>query len=103
MGICQTIIEGEYYSGNRKRKDALVYLRKEAFLNNSEAENLMIKSDLNYFSGTQDFIGIMEMNSIKKEYIKKKGDNFNIFNFHQEILKLGVIPFVLLKKEILSM
>ena len=103
MIVCRGIVEGEYYAGTMSRKDAISYLRKESFLNNSEAENLMIQSDLNYFSGTQAFIGMMEMASLKKEYEINAGDNFNLFNFHQEILQHGVIPFYQLKKEILTL
>ena len=103
MIICRGIVEGEYYSGTMSRKDAISYLRKEGFVNNSEAENLMIKSELNYFSGTQAFIGMMEMASLKKEYEINAGDNFNLFNFHQEILRHGVIPFYQLKKEVLAL
>ena len=103
MIVCRGIVEGEYYSGTMSRKDAIAYLRKEGFVNNSEAESLMIQSELNYFSGTQAFIGMMEMASLKKEYEINSGDNFNLFNFHQEILRHGVIPFHQLKKEVLAL
>ena len=101
--ICQAIIEGKYYSGEMERPDALLYIRKYAFLNDSEAEDNMVQSDLHYFSGTQAFIGMMEINSLLKEYKKKEGDQFQIIQFHKEILESGIIPFNQLKKQILSL
>ena len=101
--ICQAIIEGKYYSGEMERQNALLYIRKHAFLNDSEAEDNMVQSDLHYFSGTQAFIGMMEINSILKEYKKQEGDQFQIIQFHKEILESGIIPFNQLKKQILSL
>ena len=101
--ICQAFIEGQYYSGKINRKDALSYIKEQAFLNDSEAEDNMVQSDLHYFSGTQAFIGMMEINSLLKEYKKKEGDQFQIIQFHKEILENGIIPFNQLKKQILSL
>ena len=100
MVICQTIIEGNYYSGEINREDALLYIKKQAFLNDSEAEELMVQSDLNYFSGSQALIGMVEMNSLLTEYKKNQGNNFNISSFHNIVLKDGIIPLYELKKQI---
>ncbi len=103
MVICQAYIEGQYYSGKMNRKDALSYMREQAFLNESEAEHLMVQTDLHYFTGTQAFIGIMAINSLLTEYKKNAGDGFQIIQFHQEILENGIIPFNQLKKKIFSL
>ena len=96
-------VEGEYYSANISRKDAISYLREEAFLNISEAENLLLQSDLIFFSGTQAFIGMLEVESLRKEYEINSGENFNLFQFHQEFLKHGIIPFYQLKRMVLTL
>ena len=78
-------------------------MRKQAFLNNSKAEAIMMQSDLHYFSGTQAFIGMLEIQSLLTEYKKIAGKEFNIIQFHKDILENGIIPFNQLKKEILSL
>ena len=103
MVISQAYIEGQYYSGKMDRKNAMSYIKKQAFLNDSEAEELMVQSDLHYFTGIQAFIGMMEINSILTEYKKNKGDKFQINQFNKAILENGIIPFNQLKKQVLSM
>ena len=95
--VCWAIIEEKYYSGDINRKDAIDYLMREAFLNFDDAESLIIKSDMHYFAGTQSFIGMIEMSTIKKQYKQIKGELYSIHNFHQDILKYGIIPFNELK------
>ena len=96
--ICWGIVEEKYYSGYLNRKEAVEYLMKEAFINHDTAEALIIKSDKYYFSGTQSFIGMLEMSAIKDQYIQNKKETFKIQNFHQDILQYGIIPFNELKK-----
>ena len=101
--ICQAFIEGQYYSGKMDREEALSYIKKHTFLNEMEAEELMLQTDLYYFTGTQAFIGMMEINSLLREYKKNAGDGFQIIQFHQKILENGIIPFNQLKNKVLSL
>ena len=66
---------------------------------------MMKEIELNLFSGTYSFIGMVEMESLQKEYEKKIGNfdnNYILYDFHQKILEQGIIPFNHLKKAILS-
>ena len=65
-----------------------------------EADKIQLESDLNYFSGTQSFVGMMEMNSLYNEYKRTLGDEFNILEFHHLVLSDGIIPLYELKKQI---
>ena len=85
------------------RKDAVSFLRKEAFLNKDEAEDLIDQSSLDFFPATKGFIGMVEMESLKKEYEINTGQKYNLFNFNQEVLMQGAIHFYKLKKEVISM
>ena len=91
-----------YYSGKMDRKDALSYLRKQAFLTNSEAEEILKQSALHYFSGTKAFIGMMDINSLLDEYKRKQGSDFHIASFHNIVLTDGIISLYELKKQIFS-
>ena len=102
MLICQAIYEEEYYSGKMNSKDAFSFLRKQAFLTDSEAKKLIMQSTLHYFSGTQAFTGMMELNSLLAEYKRGQGDDYHISNFNNIILKDGIIPLYELKKQIFS-
>ena len=96
--VCWALVEEKYYSGVLDRKEAIEFLKKESFLSTNEAEELIMQSDLHYFSGTQSFIGMMEMNTIKERYTDKFGDIYSASNFHRDILQHGIIPLNELKK-----
>ena len=100
--IVRAIIESQYYVGEISREDAVAFLQKMAFMKKEEANKIQLESDFNYFSGTQSFVGMMEMNSLYNEYKRTQGDEFNILEFHRIILSNGIIPLYELKKQILS-
>ena len=83
------------------RKDAVVFLQKMAFMKKDKADMIQLESDLHFFSGTQSFIGMMEMNLLYNEYKRSQGDEFNILEFHRIVLSNGIIPLYELKKQIL--
>ena len=101
--IASAIVEGSYYSGNLSRSDAIEFYRENAFMNEREAETVQLETDFNYFSGTQSFIGMMELKSLLAEYKKRMGEDFQISEFHRIILQDGIIPLHELKKEVFSL
>ena len=100
--VCMGYVEGQYYSGEINRKEAISLLRSEAFLTHNEAVELIDEIERELFSGTYSFIGMVEMESLQREYKQKMKTNYNVYDFHQAILTHGAIPFNYLKKEILS-
>ena len=101
--IASAIVEGNYYSGDLSRSDAINFYRKNAFMNEWEAETVQLESDFNYFSGTQSFNGMIELKSLLAEYKKRMGEDFQISEFHRIILQDGIIPLHELKKDIFSL
>ena len=99
---CISFIEEQYYSRKISRSKAISYLKSESFLNNREAEIVMNEIELNIFSGTKSFIGLVEMESLQNEYEKKVDNSYIPYDFYEEVLNLGIIPFKYLKKSILS-
>lgn len=99
--ITRTIMEMRYYSREINREDAIKFLREMAFMKENEAQLAQMETDLNYFSGTASFIGVMELNSLLAEYKRKQGDNFVLSEFHRLILQDGIIPLFELKKRVL--
>ena len=99
--IVRAIVEAQYYVGEMSREDAVAFLQKMAFMKKDEADMIQLESDLHFFSGTQSFIGMMEMNSLYNEYKRNQGDEFNILEFHRIVLSNGIIPLYELKKQIL--
>ena len=96
--LIKVVDDGEGMS----REDAIAFLQKMAFMQKDEANMIQLESDLYFFSGTQSFIGMMEMNSLYNEYKRNQGDEFNILEFHRIVLSNGIIPLYELKKKILS-
>ena len=99
--IVRAIVEAQYYIDEMSREDAVAFLQKMAFMKKDEADMIQLESDLHFFSGTQSFIGMMEMNSLYNEYKRNQGDEFNILEFHRIVLSNGIIPLYELKKQIL--
>ena len=99
--ITRTIMEMRYYSREINREDAIKFLREMAFMKENEAQLAQMETDLNYFSGTASFIGVMELNSLLAEYKRKQGNNFVLSEFHRLILQDGIIPLFELKKRVL--
>ena len=99
--IARTIMEMRYYSREINREDAIKFLREMAFMKENEAQLAQMETDLNYFSGTASFIGVMELNSLLAEYKRKQGNNFVLSEFHRLILQDGIIPLFELKKRVL--
>ena len=100
MLTCHAYVEGQYYLGKMNRKEAISYLKKHSFLDHYETELLLTYSDLELYYGIENFIGIMEMNSIRREYERKMDINFNLLDFHNFFLINGSIPANELKKKI---
>lgn len=101
--ISNAIVEGSYYSGDISRSDAIKFYIKNAFMNEGEAEIVQLQTDFNYFSGTQSFIGMMELKSLLAAYKKRMGEDFQISEFHKIILQDGIIPLHELKKKVFSL
>ena len=49
-----------------------------------------------YFIGY--FTGMMEILRMREDYKKQKGENFNISEFHERLLKIGSMPIVLMRE-----
>ena len=46
------------------------------------------------------YVGYLEMLELKKEMIKKEGENFSQKEFHQKILEIGPAPFEIIRKHL---
>jgi hypothetical protein len=99
--IVSAIVESKYYSGEMSRLKAKDYYKNMAYMDGAKSEILLMQSDVNYFSGTHSFVGLMEMNSLLTEYKRNKGDKFILSEFHNFILSEGIIPHHELKKQVI--
>ena len=99
---CKAILENKYYSKNIKLNEMRSFLKKESFISNKELVRAIEDINFNYFSGTQSFIGMVEINALKIEYKKKYNGEFDYLRFHNDILKNSYIPFYSLKEILLD-
>ena len=97
--IAMAIVENKYYSGQISRSEVYNYISEMVFLQKNKIDLIQKRIDLNYFSGTLSFIGLMGLNSLKIEYKRKQEDEFILSDFHDLILSDGVIPISYLKKK----
>ena len=70
--IASALMEEQYYSGLINRTQVIKFYQENAFLNKWEAEILQMRTDLDYLSGTQAFIGTVEFNTMLTEYKKSR-------------------------------
>ena len=101
ISTIRAITEYYYYSNKMSKNDILEYYIKMGFINKNRAQKLIKQSEINYLSGTQSFVGLMEMYSIRTEYKRRMGKNFNLQDFHTFILKNGIIAPNEIKKQYL--
>ena len=59
-----------------------------AFMDTSSIEATLTNSDLEYFSGTQSFVGLLELISLKDDDFKKKLQPTNLLLMLLNILSL---------------
>ena len=97
--VAMAIVENEYYSGQISREEVYNYINEMVFVKKNKLDLIQKRIDLNFFSGTLSFIGLMELNSLKVEYKRKQQDKFILSDFHDLILSDGVIPISYLKKK----
>ena len=98
--MAHAIVESKYYSGEFNRTGSFNFLKEMAFMDTSSIEVALTKSDLEYFSGTQSFVGLLELISLKAKFELNMSEEFKLISFHDFIFKDGIIPINELKKQI---
>ena len=81
--IVSAIVESSFYDGKISRETAKDFYKQMAFMNKNESEIMQKKSDLYYFSGTQSFIGLMEILCMELGSCVEENKNRIVYTYPQ--------------------
>jgi len=87
--IINAIIDQKIHTGNMSQKEAIELMMNEGFQEEGEAVGKWRRASLTSTQLSTYFVGNLEMNAIRKAYMKKMGDKFNLKEFHDRLLSYG--------------
>lgn len=79
-------------------KDTISFFQKYGFTDEASIEDIythIANDPANYLAY---YVGYLEMLEMKKEVIKREGENFSQKQFHQKLLEIGPAPFEIVRK-----
>ena len=89
---CNYILDYRVHNDNLKKEEVMKILVDEAFQQQTEAENKWRRLQLTQVQLTSYFTGYTEIYEFREELKKKRGDKFNLKEFHEKFLSYGSSP-----------
>lgn len=100
--IINAIIDHKIHAGNMTEDEALDLMIREGFQERAEAEGKWRRACLTSAQLSSYFTGFQEIMSLRDEYIRKKGEKFNIKEFNESLLSHGSPPVKYLREILLE-
>ncbi|MFQ6609886.1 MAG: DUF885 domain-containing protein [Fidelibacterota bacterium] len=101
-GIINAIIDQQIHAGSMTKEEAIMLMREQGFQETAEAEGKWRRAQLSYCQLSTYFAGSKEMWDMRESYERKKGQDFNLSDFHESVLSFGSIPIHFIKSELLG-
>ena len=89
---CNTILDISVHTKNMTHDEALDLLTRQAFQQQAEAEGKWRRVNVTSVQLCSYFDGFKEISDLRDEYMKKRGDTFNLKSFHEKFLSYGSAP-----------
>jgi len=96
--VTNTILDYEIHNKNLSRAEAMKLMTKGAFQEQAEAEGKWHRATVSQVQLTSYFAGFAEIYSLREEMKEKKGDRFNLKEFHETFLSFGSSPIREIRK-----
>jgi uncharacterized protein (DUF885 family) len=100
--IINAIIDHKIHAGSMTEDEALDLMIREGFQERAEAEGKWRRACLTSAQLSSYFTGFQEIMSLRDEYIRKKGEKFNIKEFNESLLSHGSPPVKYLREILLE-
>jgi uncharacterized protein (DUF885 family) len=100
--VCNTILDYSIHVNNMNEKDALSLLINEAFQQEAEARGKYKRVSLTQVQLCSYFTGFTEIYDLRETIKKKKGNSFNLKQFHEQFLSYGSAPVKYISEAMLS-
>jgi uncharacterized protein (DUF885 family) len=99
---CNTLLDYGVHVNGMTREDAISLLVNEAFQQQAEAEGKWRRVTLSQVQLCSYFTGFSEILNLREEIRKKKGDQFNLKDFHEKFLSYGSAPVKYIRQAMLA-
>lgn len=90
--VMNTILDIEIHTRNLQREDALRYMIREAFQQETEATEKWRRATFSQVQLTSYFAGYAEITALRDEMKAKQGDKFSVKGFNNQFLSYGNAP-----------
>ncbi len=101
-GIANAIIDQKIHSESMTEEEAIKFMIKETFQEEAEASAKWRRAQLSFGQLSTYFVGSTLMLDLKRDIAKDRGNDFNLKEFHEELLSHGSIPIRLLRQLMLD-
>lgn len=101
-GVTNTLLDYSYHVLGLTKEEAMKMMMKEAFQEKTEAEGKWRRLTLSSVQLSSYFSGFTQIYSLRNELKAKKGENFNLKEFHEEFLGYGNSPVKYIREYMLE-
>jgi uncharacterized protein (DUF885 family) len=91
-GVTNTILDYSYHVLNLEKEEAMKLMIVDAFQEQTEAENKWRRVTLSSVQLSSYFTGFSQIYEFREELKEKKGDSFDLKEFHEQFLSYGNAP-----------
>lgn len=91
-GVTNTILDYSYHVLGLTKEEAMSLMMDGAFQEKTEAEEKWVRLTVSSVQLSSYFTGFTQIYSLREELKDRKGDNFNLKEFHEEFLSYGSAP-----------
>jgi hypothetical protein len=96
--VCNTILDYSVHAGNMTKEQAIKMLTKEAFQQQTEADNKWKRVSVSSVQLTSYYTGYKEINALHEEWKKKQADKYKLKQFNEKFLSYGSAPVKFIKE-----
>jgi uncharacterized protein (DUF885 family) len=100
--VCNTILDYSVHNLDMSKEQALDLLMRQAFQQRTEAEGKWRRATLTQVQLTSYFNGFAEIVELREQLKQKKGEEFNLKQFHETFLSFGSAPVKLIAEVMLQ-
>lgn len=101
-GIANAIIDQKIHAGTMTEEEAIELMVKETFQEEAEASAKWRRAQLSFGQLSTYFVGSELMLDLRRDVEQDKGSNFNLKEFHEELLSHGSVPIRHLRRLMLD-
>jgi len=101
-GVTNTILDYSYHVLNIEKDEAFKLMIKDAFQEQTEAENKWRRVTLSSVQLCSYFTGFSQIYELRNEIKSIKGDDFNLKEFHEQFLSYGNAPVIHIRELMLN-